>query len=331
MASGTFGFKGFMKRALELPAGVTSALSVNVSPTGRARLRYNNVAKQLEQSVDGGAYTPLGGTGAGPWDQVSTNVFPDSTGWNVIIGGSSPLGSEKLRVIGNTLLQGDLDFEAGASRQVLVLQAADDTNGDSLSLDAGQGGNYSTGPVGTGGQIIASGGAGGSDASVGGTGGVGGTGNFRGGLGGTATDAAGTGGAGGLVIVEGGDGGVGGGATGAGGGATVRGGEGSGGGTALVQGGPGAVSGDSGGNVFVEGGAAGAGGIDGSVFIGASNTREVNIAAAGGLVGFFGVAAAIQQTITGALSSVSDANAQAVLTSIISALTTLGLATDGTT
>ena len=62
MSGGTFGFEGFKNRALELPAGVTSALAVDISPGGRARLRYNDVAKQLEQSIDGGAYTPLGGT-----------------------------------------------------------------------------------------------------------------------------------------------------------------------------------------------------------------------------------------------------------------------------
>ena len=48
-------------------------------------------------------------------------------------------------------------------------------------------------------------------------------------------------------------------------------------------------------------------------------------------IGFFATTPAGKQSITGALTSVSDSNASAVLTSIISALTTLGLATDNTT
>lgn len=52
-----------------------------------------------------------------------------------------------------------------------------------------------------------------------------------------------------------------------------------------------------------------------------------------GNAGFFGVAAVGRQTITGALSTVADAPARAVLTSIITALgaTRLGLCLDGTT
>lgn len=132
MGSGTFGFKGFKDRALEIPAGVTSAISVAVAPGGRARLRYNDVAKQLEQSIDGGAYTPLGGTGAGPWDQVGTDVFPDSTGWNVIIGAATVAGSEKLRVVGgDARLEGGLSVTGGAID-------LDPTSSFALNMDSGQ-------------------------------------------------------------------------------------------------------------------------------------------------------------------------------------------------
>ena len=132
MSAGTFGFKGFKDRALEIPAGVTSALAVAVSPLGRARLRYNDVAKQLEQSIDGGVYTPLGGTGAGPWDQVGTDVFPDSTGWDVIIGAATVVGSEKLRVVG-----GDARLEAGLTVTGGSIDL-DPTGGFNLDMDTGQ-------------------------------------------------------------------------------------------------------------------------------------------------------------------------------------------------
>ena len=54
------------------------------------------------------------------------------------------------------------------------------------------------------------------------------------------------------------------------------------------------------------------------------------IAVAGTKLGFFATAPASKPTVTGALSAVTDGNAKAVLTSIIGALTTLGLVTDGT-
>jgi hypothetical protein len=456
MSGGTFGFKGFKDRALELPAGVTSALAVAVSPGGRARIRYNDVAKQLEQSIDGGAYTPLGGTGAGPWDQVGTDVFPDSTGWNVtigaaavvgterlrvvgtdtglggiriesnsafpscflemnegdgasvssadegrlryskasqrfevsenggayapigaspwtlvgstlypdnttddvviggttmsgaeklrvigpggttivlfengnvdygtvarisatsgkaIFGATSPVGAEGLRVAGSVYFEGDIDFSGTGSRAIEIAQSADDTPGNNLLAYAGDGGNFSAGPVGAGGQFVAEAGDGGTDASVAGTGGAGGTANIRGGAGGAAPDGGGTGGVGGNLIAEGGVGGSSGGTQGAGGGATLRGGNGAGGGTAFVQGGQGVGPSDPGGNVFIDGGAAGSGlAADGLVSIGASNTSAVNIAGGGGLpisigsagdlIGMFGVTPVVQPATTGTI------------------------------
>lgn len=48
-------------------------------------------------------------------------------------------------------------------------------------------------------------------------------------------------------------------------------------------------------------------------------------------LGFFATDKVVQQEVTGALSGVTDADAKAVLTSIIAALTNYGLITDGTT
>lgn len=48
-------------------------------------------------------------------------------------------------------------------------------------------------------------------------------------------------------------------------------------------------------------------------------------------LGFFNAAPVVQQQVTGALSTVADAPAKAVLTSIIAKLVALGLITDGTT
>ena len=67
----------------------------------------------------------------------------------------------------------------------------------------------------------------------------------------------------------------------------------------------------------------------------AVNSTEVNID--GNIqikptqIGFFGGSPVSKETITGALSAVTDGNAKAVLTSIIAALTGYNLATNGTT
>lgn len=66
-----------------------------------------------------------------------------------------------------------------------------------------------------------------------------------------------------------------------------------------------------------------------------SGTGAVNIGGPlnhdGSTAGFFGTAPATKQAVTGALSTVLDAPAKAVLTSIIAALTAYGLTTNSTT
>lgn len=58
MAKGDIGYLGFgSTRAFELPDGRFA----RTSPVGRARLRYNDVTGQLEQSLSGAPYVPLGG------------------------------------------------------------------------------------------------------------------------------------------------------------------------------------------------------------------------------------------------------------------------------
>jgi hypothetical protein len=73
----------------------------------------------------------LGGTGAGPWDQVGTDVFPDSTGWNVTIGAAAVVGSEKLRVVGGTARLEDGLTVAGGYIDL------DPTGAFALDMDAG--------------------------------------------------------------------------------------------------------------------------------------------------------------------------------------------------
>jgi hypothetical protein len=66
-----------------------------------------------------------------------------------------------------------------------------------------------------------------------------------------------------------------------------------------------------------------------------TTTGAVNIGGAlnhdGSTAGFFGTAPATKQAVTGALSTVADAPAKAVLTSILAALVAYGLITNSTT
>ena len=67
-----------------------------------------------------------------------------------------------------------------------------------------------------------------------------------------------------------------------------------------------------------------------SLVIGTNNAARITISGAGNMA-FFGGAAVAKPSITGALSTVTDAAAKATLTSIITALSNLGLATNSTT
>lgn len=61
MSFGSTGVKGNGRgRAIELPDGAEA----DVSPEGRARVRYNDDTGQIEASLDGSVYVPLGGGGA---------------------------------------------------------------------------------------------------------------------------------------------------------------------------------------------------------------------------------------------------------------------------
>jgi hypothetical protein len=66
---------------------------------------------------------------------------------------------------------------------------------------------------------------------------------------------------------------------------------------------------------------------DGTVTV---NTGGIGVGDTGDKVGFMGAAPITVPAITGSLSTVADAPAKAVLTSIITELVALGLVTDGT-
>lgn len=200
--------------------------SAPVSALNEGRFRYNPTLSRLEFSENTGAWTPFG-TGTGFWSRTGTVVHPTTITDDVAVGVTSTVGSERFRVLGDSRLEGYLDFAPGAARRVSVLQAANDTAGDGQTVNAGKGGTETLGVAVAGGQIVVEGGAGGDTTTAALAAGTGGAGNYLGGAGGTATGAAAVGGAGGSAFLQGGSGGSGPGGTGAGGTASVRGGVGS--------------------------------------------------------------------------------------------------------
>lgn len=118
---GTFGWNGASQRGFDFPAGVLNDFEVGVSPSGRARLRYNDVTKELELSVDGGSFSALATDSESPWFVSGDVIQQDDITDSVAIGSSSLSGSEKLRVVGETIIEGDtITLAAPASTEVEI-------------------------------------------------------------------------------------------------------------------------------------------------------------------------------------------------------------------
>ncbi len=112
--TGTFGWKGPQRRAFEFPDGTPAALSgvAELSPVARARLVYNDTTKRLEVSLDGAAYVQIPtGSAPGPWTQTGDVIHQDTLTDPVAVGVAAVVGSELFRVVGDTLLAGDITFE----------------------------------------------------------------------------------------------------------------------------------------------------------------------------------------------------------------------------
>jgi hypothetical protein len=207
------------------------------------------------QWYDGSSWESIPtGASAGGWTDDGGTVRLPTSSDDVAIGTASLLGTERLRVLGDVGIQGDIDFETGGTRSVSILAAAADAAGNQLTVAAGAGGVSSgVGPGGTGGSAVVAGGAGGAtDGTL--AGGVGGTASFSGGAGG-AGGLSNPGGVGGAVTVSGGTGGV------------------SGGGGAGV-----------GGALNLLGGANGGGTTDGVVNLATSQTSALNVGGGGATI-----------------------------------------------
>jgi len=246
---------------------------------------------------------------------------------------------------------GNITFDNTTFHSLGIATSANDTLGRQLRVSAGSGGASTTADGQNGGPLILNSGSGGLSTSGSNDGGDGGTLQVRAGNGGNTTGP--TGGDGGDIFIDGGQPGSGTGSPGSpgniwigqSGAQDVRIGSTSPSnmtGQVQVYAGPNRVS-----SFYVRDNTAGATYLNidtatGSERVDIGNgvtnpnidlagTGAITIGDTGGSVGFLGAAAALRQSITGALSAVTDANAAAVLTSIISALTTFGLATDSTT
>lgn len=249
---------------------------VNVSTTERGYLDVSagggmmvwNVTDTALQYYDGSGWQSVA-SGDTPWTEVSGVVYPDNASDDVVVGGSTMLGTEKFRVIGQSDMQGDLEFETGADRYIKMPQMAAGTLfGNSLYVQPAQGGDesggsntypgnlYLTGGDGgafttlepyASGSVEISGGEGASTSSSGDPGGTGGSVGIAGGRGGDQSSDA-NGGAGGDVLITGGQG----------------------------RSPSGTGSAGPGGDVIISGGSS-TGGVDGIVVLGSGQTRYIEV------------------------------------------------------
>lgn len=195
--------------------------------------------------------------------------------------------------------------QAGASVGIVASGGINGAGAGDIALTAGR----SSGAAIAGGGITLAAGMGSTAGSTGGpiaiTGGQGTNGVAPGG-GITVTGGAGIG-TGGAVTITGG----------------AAGNSGDGGAVSLIGGAATAGVGD-GGNAIIRGGTS-VGGAAGSVFVGMSNTRQVNICSITTSLSMFGAGGATQQTVVGAKGG------NAALTSLLAALAAYGLIIDSTT
>jgi hypothetical protein len=318
-----------------------------VSLASHGRIRYNESTNKFQYSEDGNAWADCFGGGGGAWTSLAGALYPTTGTDDVIIGGTATVGTERLRVVGDSLFDGNLEWNAGypTTRYLRPVNTPADTNGTWIGIYAGDG---EFGFLNDGGNINIVAGRGGDDSSWDGA--EGGDTNIYAGTGGDTTNATRPGGFGGNINIVGGyggdasgtgDGGDGGdawvtggvgklpsgsGDRGDGGPAGISGGPGLFGGPATVFGGSGYETGD-GGPVDVEGGRVFGSGTQGTVDIGTNitYTSAVSVAAAGNALGFHGAAAVALQTIVGAKGG------NVALTNLLAALATKGLIIDSTT
>lgn len=121
MDLGSWSWKGLFSRALEFPSGVIPGVfTAEVSPTQRCRLRYNDVLKALELSVDGGAYVALGTSLAGGgWTDDGTNVRLTTAADTVSIGTATPIAGTKVVISAPQLVTAGLDTTQGLDLSIV--------------------------------------------------------------------------------------------------------------------------------------------------------------------------------------------------------------------
>ncbi len=105
-----------------------------VSPANEGRLRYNATTQTWQVSENTGAYTDIVGGSLGGWNDIAAIVSLTTTSDTVAIGATAMTGSEKVRVVGNLRVEGnieltgfvdpDLRIEDGGGGNVAFLEMA---------------------------------------------------------------------------------------------------------------------------------------------------------------------------------------------------------------
>lgn len=132
------GQPGAPNTMLEMDDGSSAA----VSNANEGRIRYNTITQQWEGSENGGAYVPFCQVGEGGWQELATVVQLETITDTVAIGAAAMVGTEKLLVVGDSILQGNAWVDAGplgVNINPALVAFADGVLGVRSTQDAGSG------------------------------------------------------------------------------------------------------------------------------------------------------------------------------------------------
>lgn len=100
---------------------MTDGSNIAVSNANEGRLRYDETTNQFEVSVNGGAYVDI--LTAGGWTDTGAVVRLTNIADTVAIGAAAMVGGEKVLIVGDLRMQGDVTFDSSADRTVSMADA----------------------------------------------------------------------------------------------------------------------------------------------------------------------------------------------------------------
>jgi hypothetical protein len=148
---GYWGWLGAEKRVLQWAAALSTTLTAgqDVAPPGTMQVRYNDVAKVAEISIDGSDYAVLADSSGtvGPWTEYTGGVVGLTDLANTVsIGDDVMFSTERLRVVGDARVEGTTTLTNPGVPALVIGTAGFDGNWARLltksTVNAGQSYNW---------------------------------------------------------------------------------------------------------------------------------------------------------------------------------------------